>query len=305
MRPELQNLPKENEHGNDGGGFEVNRDRAPARSKCSGKCARQQGGDHAVDPCHARAHGDESEHVEIAGLKRLPAALKKGPSAPENDRRRERELHKVQRLRIDAVAKAEEMPAHLHDEDRRRKREADPEPARHVCKLGIGFFRCRRQFRLERHAANRARPRPNLPDFRVHGAGIDRPLWHRRGRRCFLLQVVLGLPFKLHLASGAAKVIGAPFVVRPILRIMRVHGHAADGIGNDVFSTSDAVQEQWALNSSFSDNGRGRLRTWFCSRSSKRSTAGLGGSLYARRMRSTFMPQTGSTAFVPSVPEPW
>ena len=170
--------------------------------------------------------------LRLRVLQRLPAALEEGPSAPENDRRRQRELHPVQSLRIDSVAEAEKVPAHLHDKDRQRKHEADPEPARHVREFGIGLVRRGRQFRLQRHAANRARARPFLPDFRMHGTGIDRALGHRRSRRCFRLQIALRVPFELHLAACAAKVIRTTFVVRPILRCLRIDGHAADGIGH-------------------------------------------------------------------------
>ena len=62
------------------------------------KHTRQQGADDAVNPRHAGAHGDEREHVEIAGLERGPGALEERPPGPQHDGRRQQELNPVRCL---------------------------------------------------------------------------------------------------------------------------------------------------------------------------------------------------------------
>ncbi len=69
--------------------------------------------------------------------------------------------------------------AHLQREDRHRQHEADPEAPRHVGEFGIGAAIGGHQFGFERHAADRAGARPDLPDLRMHRAGVDRALRHR------------------------------------------------------------------------------------------------------------------------------
>src|SRR3569833_741318 len=69
---------------------------------------------------------------------------------------------------------AEQMPAHLDDEHRHRERQRHPEAAAHVDQFRIGLVVERDDIRLQRHAAFRARTGADLPDFRMHRAGIDR-----------------------------------------------------------------------------------------------------------------------------------
>ena len=61
--------------------------------------------------------------------------------------------------------------AHDEGQQRQRQHESDPEPTRHVHKLGIGPVDGAHRPRLERHAADRARPRPLAHDLRMHRAG--------------------------------------------------------------------------------------------------------------------------------------
>ena len=81
---------------------------------------------------------------------------------------------------IDPAMRADEMRAHLQDDDRKRQHEADPEAARHVGELGIGPAVGGRELGLERHAADRAGAGADLPDLRMHRAGVDRAFRHRR-----------------------------------------------------------------------------------------------------------------------------
>src|SRR5262245_4827627 len=72
------------------------------------------------------------------------------------------------------------MPAHLECDHRQRQDQPNPEPACHVDELGArsGF---RNENRFERHAADRTIARADLPDLRMHRAGVDRacgrPRW--------------------------------------------------------------------------------------------------------------------------------
>ncbi len=120
------------------------------------------------------------------------------------------------------------MASHFEQEDRESQDEANPESAGHVDELGVGLRLGGHQLRLQRHAADRARARPNLPDLGMHGAGVDGALRHR-----LLLpwrEIALGIGLELLLAPGAAEVIGAASVLGAILCGMGIDRHPADGI---------------------------------------------------------------------------
>ena len=63
---------------------------------------------------------------------------------------------------------------------------ADPEAPRHVGEFGIGTGIGGHGLGFERHAADRAGAWTDLADLRMHRAGIDRALRHRR--RVFLFR---------------------------------------------------------------------------------------------------------------------
>ena len=89
-----------------------------------------------------------------------------------------------------------------------------------------GFFIARLE-RLERHAADRTRTGAGLPDFRMHGTGIDRPLWHRR---LFGVgsgpQVSLRIGLEPLFAAFAAEVVDGTLMLGMKARIPR-YLHAA------------------------------------------------------------------------------
>ena len=78
----LENLSEQYQHGNDGRGFEIDRNRAAMAAKRLREDIRRDGADHAVDIGDARAHRDQGEHVEIARQQRLPAAHEERPARP-------------------------------------------------------------------------------------------------------------------------------------------------------------------------------------------------------------------------------
>ena len=170
---QFQHLAKQHQHGDDGCGFEVDRDRAIGCAEGRREDLRKQGRDDAVDPGDASAHGDQREHVEIAGLQRLPAAHEERPSRPQHHGRGERELEPVRELLAKQHVKAGQMAAHFERKDGNGERQPDPEPPRHVDQFVIGSALRRRHQRLQRHAANGAGAWSDLTDLRMHRAGVD------------------------------------------------------------------------------------------------------------------------------------
>ena len=64
---QLQDLPQQDQGGDDGGGFEVDVDGARVTAEGVGEDTRREGGDHAEQPRDSGAHRDQGEHVEVAG----------------------------------------------------------------------------------------------------------------------------------------------------------------------------------------------------------------------------------------------
>ena len=133
---------------------------------------REQGDD-AVAIRDPGAQRDQGEHVEVARGHRLGAADEERPATPQHHRCRQDELGEI-RQSAGGVPEAE-MAAHLQRDDRQRQCRRDPEPPRHVgafaARVVLGN---RARFGLQRHAADRAMARPDLADFRMHRAGVDR-----------------------------------------------------------------------------------------------------------------------------------
>ena len=139
-----------------------------------GESARQNGGDDAVDPRDAGAHRDQRKHVQVARQNRLPTADEEGPTGPQNDGRGENELDPVRERLIDPAVAADQVSTHLEDHHRDGEGETHPETAGHVEQFGIGPGLGCCEFGLERHAADRTIAGPDLPDLRMHRAGVDR-----------------------------------------------------------------------------------------------------------------------------------
>src|SRR6516162_338728 len=79
------------------------------------------------------------------------------------------------------------MATHFEDYDRNGERETDPETAGHVDQLGIWSCVSSCEFGLERHAADRTIAWPDLPNLRVHRAGVDRAFRYISLRRLLRL----------------------------------------------------------------------------------------------------------------------
>ena len=89
---QLQHLSEQDQDRDYRGRLEVYGHRAVVTAERSREDLRRQGRDHAVEPGHAGAHGDQREHVQAAVHERLPGPHEKGPARPQDDRRRERHL---------------------------------------------------------------------------------------------------------------------------------------------------------------------------------------------------------------------
>lgn len=74
------------------------------------------------------------------------------------------------------------MPAHLQRQYGKAENETDPESTGHVDQFGARTFRNFGRFWFQSHTANRAVAGANLPDLRMHGAGVDNSfaLYNRR-----------------------------------------------------------------------------------------------------------------------------
>ncbi len=95
--PQLQHLPQQDQNRNDGSCFEVKTDMPGGVAKRSRKETGRDHGNEAVKVSSAASNRDQGEHIEAAMNNRRPAALKEGPSAPQDDRRCQGKLSPSQR----------------------------------------------------------------------------------------------------------------------------------------------------------------------------------------------------------------
>ena len=240
---QFQHLPEQHQHGDHRGGLEIKRDAAvrvaKRRRKQSGRESRHQ----AVDVSNADAHGDEREHIEMTRAERLDAAHKERPAAPQHHGRRQDELHKVRRA-VRQRRKAE-MPAHLQHCQRQCQRRRNPKASCHVGEFAAVIAAA--GFGLERHAANGACAWPDLADFRMHRAGIDRTLGHRLVPRGGVFsKIFIWIGGKLAAAAGRAEgviVAVMAVTVRARRRIDRHAAHRIDGAAAGAMRLNQSFHE--------------------------------------------------------------
>src|SRR5579863_3153565 len=122
------------------------------------------------------------------------------------------------------------MRAHLRYDDRQREHGRNPKPARHVSEFGAVTFAASLGF--ERHAADRTTAGTDLPDLRVHRAGIDRAFWrYGCGRpRGHSVKVFLRIGNELAAATSATKEKGAAVVGVMVRRFCGIDFHPANWI---------------------------------------------------------------------------
>ena len=191
---------------------------------------RPHGRDDAVDPGHAGAHRDQREHVEVARHDRLIGRARRTasrPTAPPASRARTGSSSTPSGGRAAGRESAAPSPARTTGTV---SASADPEPARHVGKLGIGAAVGGHHVRLERHAADRAAARPDLADLGMHRTGVDRAFRHRlpdapacrRGISPDRRRIWCGIRPSRNNRTCPMRV--------PVRRGMRIDRHAADGI---------------------------------------------------------------------------
>ena len=228
---QFQHLAKQHEHGDHGGGFEIDRDRAAMAAEGRREPAWRDGANEAVEIGHAGADRDQGEHVEIAREQRLPAAHEERPARPDHHGRGEDQLNPVRQGRVDPAVTADQMTSHLEDHRRKREREADPEAPRHVGEFGIGRRIEARHLGLQRHAADRAASGADLADLRMHRAGIDRA-FRRLGLRPAVAEIGVGVGGEFGAAAGRAEVMGCAVMVVAMPGGGGIDRHAADGVAD-------------------------------------------------------------------------
>ncbi len=176
-------------------------------------------------------------------MNRIPAAHEEWPAGPQHDRRCEHELQPV-RIHLERMRQAKQVAAHFQRDDRQRQHETDPEASAHVDEFGIGASVRGCQQGLQRHAADRARPRADLADLGMHRTGVDRASWRRR-RFGLRFQVFLGIGREFGAAAVRAEVPGLTLVVVTMLAGRGIDLHAADGsmtmVGRHVMTRRGAV----------------------------------------------------------------
>ncbi len=203
-------------------------------AECRREELRCERGDDAVDPGDAGADGNQREHVELTRHERAPAAHEERPAGPQHDGRRECQLDDVRpcsarssrQCRYNVRPFPARRPAALATRpiQKRRVMSRSSGLGTAVAVDGHGF---------ERHAADRAGAGADLPDFRVHRAGVDRVfIALRQRRRCGgRLEIFLRIGGKFAAAAGRTKIVGVMPVIVAMPALRRIDRHAADRIG--------------------------------------------------------------------------
>ena len=185
--PQLQDLAQEHEGDDHRRGLEVHRQRAAVSAEGRGEQAGHERRRDAVRVGGAGAEGDEREHVQVAVHDRPPSTLEERPAAPEDDRRRQRELDPERPRSANRVGDARDHVRDHEAEQGQGQDGRDPEPPLHGVELGVLLLEAGDP-RFQRHAADGARPRAVAHDLRVHRARVLRPgdlvfhgghCWHR------------------------------------------------------------------------------------------------------------------------------
>ena len=224
--PQFEHLAEQHERHHDAGRLIIDRHNAPMRAEGRGEDARRDRRDQAVEEGSADTERDQREHIEVAGAKRGPPPFKKRPPGPQYDRRGKRELDPRRRGRADKMH-AEHFREHRNDQQRNGERARHPQPAREINQLRVWSVIERGFFGFERHAADRARPRPFPANLRVHRA---RP--HCAGRRHrfrfrLVPEVCVRAGDELGPASRATEMVGMAGVFGMVRRLFGIDSHPA------------------------------------------------------------------------------
>ncbi len=159
--PELQDLPQQDERGDDGGRLEVHLD-GPVLAERLGEDRGCHSRDDGEQPGDAGAHRDQREHVQVTGPHGRRPADAEGPAGPEHDRRGQGELRPRGGRRGDLVVQPrDEVTAHPEDHDRDGQGHADPEATGHVAELCRGSGVRGDDDGLQRHPADGTGPGPS------------------------------------------------------------------------------------------------------------------------------------------------
>ena len=244
-RPQFENLPEQHQHGDDRGGFVVDRDDAALLQACR-KQPRREGRGEAVEIGGADAERDQAEHVERAVANRRPAAHEKRPAGPQHHRGGEHELKPHRDLRRDVVVQVEarEMRSHFQD-DRRGARARRRSRNAGSCRGARGSARFPRPGRRGSSAMPQIgqEPGPTCANLGMHRAGVDdagRSLGSDAGlpRR----QIFFRIGGELAPASARAEEIGATAVAVAVRGLVRIDLHAADRVGGPQLRHSARAQ---------------------------------------------------------------
>ena len=226
---QFQNLPDEDQHGDDRRRLEIHRRAAVGLQEGGREQGWRDDGHDAVKPCHADPHGDQGEHIQPPGAQRCPAALEEGPAAPENHGGRQSELDPVRHLARDEHVEIGQVSAHFQGENRQGQDQTDPKASGEVDQLVVGRGFRRDRLRLKRHAADRAGAWAFLPDLGVHRAGVDRAGNGRLGLHA-RVQVTHRIADEFGPAPRRAEEIVLTVMTGSVSGSRRIDRHAADGI---------------------------------------------------------------------------
>jgi hypothetical protein len=234
---QLDHLPEQHERDDPGGGLEVDGHRAAVGAEAVREQARRDRRQRAVQEGCAGAERDQREHVEPPAREGARPAREEGPAAPQDHGRGQPELEPGERARRQALrqGRRREHLAHRQGQDDQGERRAREEAAPEIDELGVVLPVHRGEHRLERHAADRARARPDPHDPRVHRAGETADVGggglrggsggRDRGRP----EEALGVGAEAREAALAAEPMDGAGVLVAKRRVL-AHPHAADRV---------------------------------------------------------------------------